>query len=119
MADAPTVAFDGDPWGPTLRGHQIILGVCNAEASGADDGHTYSWEGLSGPFCSCGDFACPGGNRPQDCPERSGGDGSFYPEHWTDKDIDDYEFEFAIYAARADNHDDAQLAAAQLTIYDR
>ncbi|WP_131811722.1 hypothetical protein [Mycolicibacterium peregrinum] len=41
------------------------------------------------------------------------------PEHWTDKDIDDYEFEFTIYAARTDNHEDAQRAAAQLTLYDR
>ncbi|WP_454231464.1 hypothetical protein [Mycolicibacterium fortuitum] len=119
VADGSTVALGSDPWGPMPRGHQIILGVFDDEASGTDDGQTYSWEELSGPFCSCGDFGCPGGKRPQDCPERSGGDSSVYPEHWTDKDIDEYEFELAIYAARTDNHEDAQRAAAQLTLYDR
>lgn len=117
-AEPPTVAIDSDPWTLTLGSHQI-LHVSHDEVPGADDGHTYSWEELSGPFCSCGDFGCPGGKRPQDCPERSGGDSSFYPDHWTDKDIDDYQFEFAIYAARTDNHEDAQRAAAQLALYDR
>lgn len=98
-----------DPWasGGTTTPEPI-------EFAATDDGHEYSWEELAGPFCSCGDFGCPGGTQPQDCSERSVDTGGFYPEHWTDEDIDNYEFSYALDSARWDNRQDAERAAQRL-----
>lgn len=102
-----------DPW-TSPRANSSALSKPAEDGASTDDGHEYSDEELAGPFCSCGDFGCPGGDRPSECRERFPVATGFFPEDWTDEDIDRYEFEFVIDGALLDNCDDARVAAQRL-----
>jgi hypothetical protein len=71
----------------------------------------------AGPFCSCGDYSCAAmTDENANCSTAEGERyaGSYYPEHWTDEDIDAYETKIATETAKYDNMLDAEDAAAKL-----
>jgi hypothetical protein len=71
----------------------------------------------AGPFCSCGDYSCAAmRDEHANCStaERENAPGCYYPQHWTEDDIDAFETEAFIDLVHSDNANDLRLASAQL-----
>ena len=71
----------------------------------------------AGPFCGCRDFSCAAmSDEHANCSTAEGEHyvGSYYPEHWTEEDIEAYELGELLDNVQLENRLDVELAKAKL-----